>query len=125
MMRDTPDQPASFAEIILNSTKVLALSGLTTPGLDARQQGYIAFISLSRIAITKFDKGISDVDLVGKIIEGTLDELVIDHASNPDCIGIIPISWGVEDTLQSYGLIVKNEDIIPKPMGYIPPIYGL
>ena len=94
---------------------------------DSRAQkgGYIAIVSDKKVAKALFVRGgvAMTGNLQGDPIEGALDKFLEETATDPKCIGIVPLTDGVIGSLESLGLKVTHRGIGVAKLDYNPVLY--
>jgi len=119
-----PNEVDVFRAVAFATISSIGISLMFNP--PSQSAGYIAIISENRVAYASYKGGaVISGNMEGEQIEGTLDDFVQEKATDPECLGIIPLTQPTLDALKTRGLKPGLRGAVAYGTNYSPVLYGL
>ena len=126
MVNNAPSEGQFLARATDAAILSLVPSMMMGSQVNAGPRNYIAFIGQSREVIAQINgKSIFVTNAQGNPIDGSIEDLVQEHATNPECFGIVPFTKEATIAVEDAGLKVKYRGNIIPELNYSPHVYSL
>lgn len=119
-----PNEVDVFRAVAFAAIDSIGFSLMFNP--PSQSAGYIAVISENRAAYALYmNRTVIAGNMEGEQIESTLDDFVQKKATDPECLGIIPLTQPTLDALKTRGFKPVLRGAVASGTNYSPALYKL